>query len=85
MKPVSLMRWLCRLITPPGGLVLDPFAGSGTTGIAAVSEGFDFVGVELDPDHHAIAMARVEHAAAVAPETNRADYEPPKKKQLGLF
>lgn len=85
VKPVSLMRWLCRLITPPGGLVLDPFAGSGTTGIAAVSEGFDFVGVELDPDHHAIAMARIEHAAAVAPETNRADYEPPKKKQLGLF
>ena len=85
VKPVSLMRWLCRLITPPGGLVLDPFAGSGTTGIAAVSEGFDFVGVELEPDHHAIAMARIEHAAAVAPETNRADYEPPKKKQLGLF
>jgi site-specific DNA-methyltransferase (adenine-specific) len=79
------MRWLCRLITPPGGLVLDPFAGSGTTGIAAVSEGFDFVGIELDPDHHAIAMARIEHAASVAPETNRAEYVPPKKKQLGLF
>ncbi len=85
VKPVSLMRWLCRLITPPGGLVLDPFAGSGTTGIAAVSEGFDFVGVELDPDHHAIAMARIEHAAAVAPETNRDDYEPPKKKQMNLW
>jgi len=85
VKPVSLMRWLCRLITPPGGLVLDPFAGSGTTGIAAVSEGFDFIGIELDPEHHAIAMARIEHAAAVAPETNRADYAPPKKKQMGLF
>jgi site-specific DNA-methyltransferase (adenine-specific) len=85
VKPIALMRWLCRLITPPGGIVLDPFAGSGTTGIAAVSEGFDFVGIELDPDHHAIAMARIEHAASVAPETNRADYEPPKKKQLGLF
>jgi len=85
VKPVSLMRWLCRLITPPGGLVLDPFAGSGTTGIAAVAEGFDFVGIEMDPDHHAIAMARIEHAAAVAPETNRADYVPPKKKQMGLF
>jgi site-specific DNA-methyltransferase (adenine-specific) len=85
VKPVSLMRWLCRLITPPGGLVLDPFAGSGTTGIAAVSEGFDFIGIELDPDHHAIAMARIEHAASVAPETNRAEYVPPKKKQLGLF
>ena len=79
------MRWLCRLITPPGGLVLDPFAGSGTTGIAAVSEGFDFIGIELDADHHAIAMARIEHAASVAPKTNRADYTPPKKKQLGLF
>ena len=43
------------------------------------------MGIELDPGHHAIAMARIEHAAAVAPETNRADYEPPKKKQLGLF
>jgi len=85
VKPVSLMRWLCRLICPPGGTILDPFAGSGTTGIAAVSEGFDFVGFELDPDHHAIAMARIEHAAAVSPQTNRADYTPPPKKQLGLF
>jgi DNA modification methylase len=85
VKPVSLMRWLCRLITPPSGIVLDPFAGSGTTGIAAVSEGFDFIGIELDPDHHSIAMARIEHAASVAPETNRAEYVPPKKKQLGLF
>lgn len=79
------MRWLCRLITPPGGTVLDPFAGSGTTGIAAVSEGFDFIGIEMDPEHHAIAMARIEHAASVAPTTNRTDYEPPKKKQMGLF
>ena len=85
VKPVSLMRWLCRLITPPSGIVLDPFAGSGTTGIAAVSEGFDFIGIELDADHHAIAMARIEHAASVAPKTNRAEYVPPKKKQLGLF
>ena len=65
--------------------MLDPFAGSGTTGIAAVSEGFDFIGIEMDPDHHAIAMARIEHAASVAPTTNRAEYVPPKKKQLGLF
>ena len=42
------MRWLCRLITPPGGVVCDPFMGSGTTGVAAVLEGFRFVGIELD-------------------------------------
>src|SRR5262249_46255655 len=46
VKSIALMRWLVRLITPPGGLVLDPFAGSGTTGCAAVLEGFNFVGIE---------------------------------------
>ena len=84
MKPVSIMRWLCRLITPPGGIVLDPFAGSGTTGIAAVSEGFNFIGFEMDADHHAIAMARIGHAASAAPETN-AEHVAPARKQLGLF
>ncbi len=49
-KSVTLMRYLCRLITPPGGLVLDPFTGSGTTGVAAIAEGFSFVGVERDLD-----------------------------------
>ncbi len=62
VKPVALMRWLVRLVTPPGGIVLDPFAGSGTTGVAAVLEGFDFLGVELDPAHVAIARARIAHA-----------------------
>jgi len=50
VKPVALMRWLVRLITPPGGTVLDPYCGSGTTGIACKEEGFNFVGIDL---HHA--------------------------------
>lgn len=64
VKPVSVMRHLVRLVTPPGGLVLDPFMGSGTTGIAAVREGFDFVGIEMSPEYLAIAEARIEHAKA---------------------
>jgi site-specific DNA-methyltransferase (adenine-specific) len=57
------MRYLVRLVTPPGGLVLDPFTGSGSTGKAAVLEGFRFVGCELTPEYHAIAEARIGHAA----------------------
>jgi site-specific DNA-methyltransferase (adenine-specific) len=59
VKPVSLMRHLVRLVTPPGGLVLDNFAGSGTTGCACAVEGFDFFGVELAPEHVAIAERRI--------------------------
>jgi DNA modification methylase len=51
IKPISLMRWLCRLVTPPGGLILDPFAGSGTTGSAALQEGLNAVLVERDPEY----------------------------------
>lgn len=51
VKPVDLMRWLCRLITPPGGHILEPFAGSGSTGIAAMAEGFDCSMIELEADH----------------------------------
>lgn len=61
VKPVALMRYLCRLVTPPGGVVLDPFAGSGSTGIGAVLEGFDFIGIEMDDDYAAIAEARIQH------------------------
>lgn len=50
VKSLGVMRWLARLITPPGGLVIDPYTGSGTTGIAAVLEGFDFAGAELNND-----------------------------------
>lgn len=59
VKPVALMRYLCRLVTPPGGLVLDPFLGSGTTGMAALMEGLRFVGVELSPHHAQTAQKRI--------------------------
>lgn len=64
VKPTELMRYLCRLVTPPGGLIVDPFAGSGSTGKAATLEGFQFIGFELDPQYAAIANARVEAARA---------------------
>ncbi|TQE92701.1 MAG: site-specific DNA-methyltransferase, partial [Spiribacter salinus] len=60
VKPTDLMRYLCRLVTPPGGTVLDPFMGSGSTGKAAMLEGFDFIGVELDPEYIEIARARID-------------------------
>jgi DNA modification methylase len=59
VKPTALMTYLCRLITPPNGVVLDPYMGSGSTGKAAVREGFSFVGIELDKDYYEIAKARV--------------------------
>jgi DNA modification methylase len=62
VKPTDLMRYLCRLITPPNGIVLDPFMGSGSTGKGAILEGFDFIGMELDPEYVAIAKVRIEHA-----------------------
>lgn len=61
VKPITLMRWLVRLVTPPGGAVLDLFAGSGTTGIAAVLEGLHFVGVEREFSYASIARARIAH------------------------
>ena len=74
VKPTALMAYLCRLITPTGGTVLDPFMGSGSTGKAAVREGFDFVGCELDADYYAIATARIEA------EQNREPEEPDQKE-----
>ncbi len=62
VKPTALMRYLCRLVTPPGGVVLDPFMGSGSTGKAAVMEGFDFMGIEVEPEYYALAEARIAHA-----------------------
>lgn len=62
VKPTELMRWLCRLITPPGGTILDPFTGSGSTGRGAVIEGFNFIGFELSEEYSAIARARIDDA-----------------------
>jgi DNA modification methylase len=62
VKPTDLMRYLCRLVTPPGGTVLDPFMGSGSTGKAAMLEGFDFIGIERDPEYVKIAEARINEA-----------------------
>jgi DNA modification methylase len=70
VKPIALMEWLCRLVTPPGGTILDPFLGSGTTGCAAVREGFDFVGIEQDPEHVKTAEQRIALAAG-APRAKR--------------
>lgn len=65
VKPCDLMRWLARLITPPGGVVLDPFMGSGSTGKAAMLEGFDFIGCELDSTHAEIAELRISGAGGL--------------------
>ena len=62
VKPTDLMAYLCRLVTPPGGTVLDPFMGSGSTGKAAMLEGFNFIGIDLSPEYVEIARARIEHA-----------------------
>jgi DNA modification methylase len=59
VKPIALMAYLCRLVTPKGGLILDPFMGSGTTGIAANQENFNFVGIELEEDYFNIATQRL--------------------------
>jgi len=64
VKPVALMRWLVCLVCPPGGIVLDPFAGSGSTGVAALAEERRFVGIEREQEYARIARARLTHAAA---------------------
>ena len=84
VKPTDLMRYLCRLVTPPGGVVLDPFMGSGSTGKGAVLEGFRFIGIEREAEYMEIARARIE---AVTPTTDtpaEAD-APHAADQLPLF
>ena len=61
VKSIALMTWLIRLITPPGGVVLDPFAGSGTTGVAAIRAGFEFVGVEMTDEYIPLIEGRLRH------------------------
>jgi site-specific DNA-methyltransferase (adenine-specific) len=84
VKPTDLMRYLCRLVTPPGGKVLDPFAGSGSTGRGAVLEGFQFIGIEIDEGYFDIACKRIEKACAqpdMFVETSRN----PEAKQADIF
>lgn len=76
VKPTALMRWLARMVTPPGGVILDPFTGSGSTGKAAMLEGFNFVGCELTAEYLPIARARI---AGAEQEYLRATAQP------GLF
>lgn len=98
VKPVALMRWLARLVTPPGGVVLDPYMGSGTCGVAAALEAFSYLGIELDQwddndprakggaTYMQIARARIENATSgrwvTAPESSRT---PDLRVQRGLF
>ena len=66
-KPIALMERSVRLVAPEGGTVLDPFMGSGTTGVACVREGRSFIGIEREPEYHAIAEARIAHARGETP------------------
>ena len=61
VKPIKLMSYLINMITPPNGIVLDPFMGSGSTGVAAVKNGFSFIGIEKEPEYMEIAKARIEY------------------------
>ena len=80
IKPIELCRWLVRLVTPPGGVVPDPFAGSGSIGIASRLEGMGFVGIELKPEHVEIANYRMVHHGQVQAVIERA-----KREQRNLF
>jgi hypothetical protein len=66
VKPTDLMRYLCRLVTPPGGVILDPYMGSGSTGKAAIAEDFNFIGIERDESYFKIAEARIAAAREAA-------------------
>lgn len=81
VKPTDLMRWLVRLITPPGGIVLDPFTGSGSTGKAAALEGMRFIGVERSPEYADIARARIAHAYDFGTKLNRKKTPRPKRSE----
>jgi DNA modification methylase len=74
LKTVKLMRYFVKLVTPLGGTVLDPFAGSGTTGVAALQESLNFVGIELDPEHHRVAQLRLDTEQAEAVQRSILDF-----------
>lgn len=71
VKPTDVMRWLCRLVTQPGGVVLDPFCGSGSTGKAAILEGLAFVGIEQNAESAAVAARRSRAGVVTAPDLSR--------------
>lgn len=71
VKPTDLMRYLCRLVTPAGGVVLDPFMGSGSTGKAALLEGFKFIGIDREAEYVAIARQRLKEIQLCQPPTSR--------------
>ena len=71
IKPITLMEYLIKLVTPTNGTVLDPFMGSGTTGIASKQNGFGFVGIEYEPEYVDIARARIEYSKPIAEKKNK--------------
>jgi len=86
VKPVALMRYLIRLVTPPGGTVLDPFLGSGTTAVAAILEKFEWIGCELTAEYLPIIAARTANAANDYPATNTIQNpDNTTQTQMGLF
>jgi DNA modification methylase len=76
VKPLALMRWLVRLVTPPGGLVLDPFMGSGTTGMACAAENVRFIGIEREPEYVEIAERRIASIAPLFTESTNGEATP---------
>lgn len=95
VKPIALMRWLCRLAAPPGAhdpdiskrpVILDPFFGSGSTGVAALAEGLRVIGCEMMPEYVEIARRRCQHAYALPPDDpERAEQRMDTKGQKSLF
>jgi site-specific DNA-methyltransferase (adenine-specific) len=85
VKPTELMRYLCRLVTPPGGTVLDPFMGSGSTGKGAVLEGFRFIGIEREASFVEIAKARISHAEKLSGNIASSRPARPRRNISGLL
>jgi site-specific DNA-methyltransferase (adenine-specific) len=75
VKPTTLMEYLIKLVTPPGGVVLDPFTGSGSTGKAAILQGFDFIGIEMTEEYLPIIEGRLKHAEAMVAEAKEQDQQ----------
>ncbi len=92
VKPIGVLRWLVRMVTPPGGVVLDPFNGSGSTGCACALEGFDYIGIDMEAEYIKISEARIKWwhdqrtpTAAEAKAMDSAGRRPAKPQQIGLF